>query len=58
MQKDFPYIYKDSTEFSLESSYLKSINNMNNDNDVLSQIMKLDIKNTLNDNYLQKNRFI
>ena len=53
-KKDFPYIYKDSTKFSLESSYLKSINNMNNDNDVLSQIMKLDIKNTLNDNYLQK----
>ena len=53
-RKDFPSVLNNITKYSLENSYLTLKNKMQNDNDILSQIMKLDIQNTLNDNYLQK----
>ena len=53
-RKDFPSVLNKITKYSLENSYLSLKNKMQNDNDILSQVMKLDIQNTLNDNYLQK----
>ena len=53
-RKDFPSVLNKITKYSLQNSYLSLKNKMQNDNDVLSQVMKLDIQNTLNDNYLQK----
>ena len=53
-KKDFHNVYKEKTNFTLNQAYHESVSNLKNDENILSKIMKLDIKHTLNDNYLQK----
>ncbi len=53
-KKDFQNIYKDQSNFSLKKAYFDSVSEVKKDENILSMIMKLDIKHTLNDNYLQK----
>ena len=55
-QKDFPKIFEDKKlfKYNLYEQYKNSYHQMNEKNNFLDKIMKLDILHTLNDNYLQK----
>ncbi len=53
-RKDFMTVYDNSNQTEMINSYLKDDIDLYNEFDFMNKIMKLDIINTLNDNYLQK----
>jgi len=53
-RKDFMSVYDNSNQTEMINSYLKDDIDLNNEFDFMNKIMKLDIINTLNNNYLQK----
>ena len=54
IKKDFPSIYEFNENFNIEKKFLDNVSKMNYEKDDVSKVMKIDIMNTLNDNYLQK----
>ena len=53
-RKDFKSVYKSINHLEVINSYFKDYNLLKKEKDFVNKIMKLDILNTLNDNYLQK----